>query len=157
MSHLTWNDHVMEGEAFSAENFLIGAGGLVPHIQLFNPVGSGIRIRLRTVHTILSVLTSSQVARHDVALPTLGLPVGFIVENLLGGGAAEVAEMRSDQVTPAVGLPFWLVSSPANVPAIYPPQGREWGIDLLEGHGVLVQGASGATMIVNWQWVELPL
>lgn len=153
----TWNNHVAAGEAYSAENFLIGVGGTFAHLQLFNPVGSGIRVRLRSVHGILTALFTGFVRRHDVALATLGLPAGFVVENLLGGGAAAVAEMRSSQPAALVGAEMWRLNAPANVPAIYPPAGREWGQDLLEGQGILVAGAAAQTTIVNWQWAEIPL
>ncbi len=76
---------------------------------------------------------------------------------MLGGGPAEVAEMRSDSNVAILGSVFWQINAPANSPASYPPEGREWGFDLLEGQGILVQGALGATLIINMQWVEVPL
>ncbi len=153
----TWAEHVMAGEAFSAENFLIGVGGTVAQIQLFNPVASGKRIRLRSVHSIITVASGVNLLRHDTPLGTLGVPAGFVIENLLGGGQAEVAEMRSDQPVAAAGSLFWQLGAPGSVPAIYPPGGREWGHDLLEGQGIHMQGAVGLTSIINWQWVEIPL
>lgn len=153
----TWSKHVRAGEAFSAEDFLVGVGGTVALLQLFNPVASGIRVRLRSVHAIGNAAQAVNVRRHDVALATLGPPAGFVVENLLGGAAANVGEIRSAQPAAAVGTIFWQLNAPANTPAIYPPEGREWGHDLLEGQGVLLQAAAGVTLIVNWQWVEVPL
>ena len=153
----TWVRHVKVGEAFSAENFVVGAGGLLAHCQLFNPLASGIRVRLRSVHAILGVAVGVNVSRHDVALTTLGPPAPFVTENLLGGGPANVAEMRSESPVAAVGSIFWQLNAPGNVPAIYPPHGREWGYDLLEGQGILLQAAAGITLITNWQWVEVPL
>ncbi len=152
-----WDKHVQEGEAFSAENFLIGAVGLANHIQLFNPVGSGIRVRLRHVHSIGVSVQTVNVRRHDVALTTGVLPAGFIIENLLGGQPVSVAEMRSQQSVALLGSIFWQLNSPAAEPASYPPEGREWGHDLLEGQGILLQSVAGVTLIVNWQWVEVPL
>lgn len=152
-----WLNYVANGEAYSAENFLIGVGGTFAQIQLFNPVASGKRIRLRSVHAISPIAVTSQVVRHDTPLATLGLPLTFIVENLLGGGAAEVAEMRSDQPIAVAGSVFWTVNAPPSEPAIYPPHGREWGQDLLEGQGIHIAATVGATSIVNWMWAEVDL
>ncbi len=157
MAMPTWSDHVAAGEAFAAENFLIGAGGTVAQIQLFNPVGSGKRIRLRSLHDILVAAIAATIFRHDTPLSTLGLPAPFIVENLGPGGVSEVAEMRSDQPVASTGSSFWSLNAPGNMPAIYPPKGLEWGHDLLPGQGIHVTGAVGITVIINWQWAEVPL
>jgi hypothetical protein len=153
-----WLQHVANGEAFAAENFAIPGGGITPHIQLFNPAGSGRRVRMRSVHAIgAPTAPSVLVCRHDTALTTLGVPGGFAVENLLGGGVAAVAEMRSQLVAGVLGTPFTQAFAPANEPALYHAGGREWGHDLLEGQGLLLRGVAGVVLIVNWQWVEVPL
>lgn len=156
MAH-TWLEHVANGEAFAAENFLIGVAGTFAEIQLFNPVASGVRVRLRSAHATAGLAVAANLRRHDVALGTLGLPSGFIVENLLGGGPAEVAEMRSAAPVAEDGTIMWQLSSDANQPAIYPGEGREWGMDLLPGQGILMQAAVAITLIVMWHWVEVPL
>ncbi len=153
----TWAEHVAAGEAFAAENFLIGLGGTVAQMQLFNPVGSGKRVRIRSLHDILPAAVSATIYRHDTPLSTLGLPAPFIVENLGPGGVAEVAEMRGDQPVAPAGSSFWSLNAPANMPAIYPPKGMEWGHDLLPGQGIHVTGAAGITIIINWHWVEVLL
>jgi len=157
MAGEVWLDYVANGEAFAAENFILGSVGLIPHVQLLNPVGSGKRVRLRSVHSTIGAAVIVIIRRHDPALATLGLPVGFITENLLGGGPAPVIEHRSENNVAALGTGFWVASGPANSPAIYPPEGREWGYDLLEGQGIIVQGAVGTVTIAMWQWVEIPL
>lgn len=153
----SWLQNLGNGEAFSAENFLTPGAGLSAHIQLFNPMASGVRVRLRSVHAINVAAVTANVRRFDTALTTLGLPAGFIVENLLGGQPVSVAEMRSQASGPLLGTQFWALNSAASTPAIYPPEGREWGHDLLEGQGVLLQAGVAVTLIVNWQWVEIPL
>lgn len=151
-----WSEYVANGEAFGAENFVIGAGGLLAHIQLFNPLASGKRIRLRSLNATLGTAIGINFRRHDVALATLGVPAGFIIENLLSsGGNPLLAEMRSESPVAALGTVGWQLSANANTPAIFPPEGREWGFDLLEGQGVLLQAAAGVTEIINWQWAEV--
>ena len=153
----TWDHHMQQGEAFSSENFLIAAVGLLNHVQLFNPAGSGVRVRLRSAHAIATTPPFANVRRHDVALAIVGPPAPFIIENLLGGGAAAVAEMRGAQLAAAVGSIFWQVNALTLSPATYPPEGREWGFDLLPGQGILFQAGANITLIINWMWVEVPL
>lgn len=154
----SWSQHLSNAEAFAAENFVIGVGGTLAHIQLFNPVASGVRVRLRSVHAVSPLPVLVNVNRYDTPLTTLGVPVGFAVGNLLGGtNPPESAEMRSEQPVGILGSVFWQLNALASTPAIYPPNGREWGHDLLEGQGVLLQAGAGVTLIVNWHWVEIPL
>jgi hypothetical protein len=153
-----WLNYVANGEAFAAENFVGPGVGNQAHIQLFNPVGSGKRVRMRSVSSSSTspTVTNFIVARYDVALTTLGVPAGFTVENLLGGGPAAVAEMRSQISAVALGTDFTQVYAPTTVMGTYPTSGREWGYDLLPGQGILLRGTAAAVLIVNWQWAEVP-
>lgn len=152
-----WSDYVANGEAFAAENFLVPGGGLRAHVQLLNPVASGVRIRLRSLSCTSGLALAHDVCRHDTPLATLGLPVTFITENLLGGGPASAVEHRSVAQAGASGSVFWQISAPANDVALFPPEARQWGFDLLEGQGLLVRSAAAQVVIVNWQWAEVPL
>ena len=152
-----WSDYVMNGEAFSAENFVVPGVGVIAHVQLFNPVASGVRVRLRSLSCTSGLPTALDFVRHDTPLATLGLPAGFIVENLLGGGPASVIEQRSLAQVAPVGSIWWQISGPANDVALFPPGAREWGFELLEGQGILIRGGATAAVIVNWQWAEVPL
>jgi len=151
-----WLEHVANGEAYSAEDFILGSPGLYPHLQLFNPAGSGKRIRLRSVHAIDGLLRVN-VRRYDPPGAILGPPAPFIIENLLSGGPAAVAELRHDNIVIPSGTGFWLANAPNSITAVYPVEGQEWGIDLLENTGVLMQGPAGTILIANWMWVELDL
>lgn len=128
------------------------------HVQLLNPGGSGKRVRLRSAHVIASVGVGVSLRRFDTPLTTLGLPAGFIVENLNSAipPGSEVAEMRSESNVAALGTTIWQGSAPPNQPAIYPPEGREWGFDLRPGQAILFQAAAAVTLIVMWQWIEVP-
>ena len=152
-----WRQHVENGEAYSAEDFILGAPGTFPHLQLFNPIGSGKRVRIRSVHETMTAARTVNVRRYDPPGAILGPPAGFVVENLLGGGPAAVAELRRGNIVVQSGAPFWLLQSNANEAGIYPARGQEWGMDLLEGHGILLSGTLNTTLIAMWQWVELDL
>lgn len=154
-SHI-WLEHVANGEAFGAENFMLPVGGMHNQMQLFNPAGSNTRVRLRSAHMTGVLASNATVRRHDVPLVTGTLPVPFIIENLLAGGPAGVGEMRSDVVVAPSGAQFWAVNAGANSPATYPPQAREWGFDLRPGQGILFAGPIGGLLIVNWHWAEVP-
>ena len=153
----TWLEHVANGEAYSAEDFILASPGLYPHVQLFNPVASGIRVRLRSAHMIFTGAQQANLRRYDPPGAILGPPAPFVIENLLGSGPPAIAEVRHGNIIVPSGTPFWLVQTLGAIPGAYPPEGQEWGHDLLEDDGVLFQGTAGTTLIVNWQWVELPL
>lgn len=155
-SHV-WLEYVAAGQAYGAENFMVPVGGMVNQMQLFNPGGSLRRVRLRSAHMIGAGVNSATVRRHDTPLSVAVPPAPFIIENLLGGGPAGVGEMRSDTVVAAAGALFWSVNSPGSTPAPYPPQGREWGMDLLPGQGILFAGPIGGLLIMNFHWAEVPL
>ena len=157
MSSHVWLDHVANGEAYAAEDFIIASGSLFSNLQLFNPVDSNVRVRVRSFHLQAGAAVGGTVRRLDAPLLTLGPPAPFILENLLGGGKPPMAEVRHEHTVAVTGSLFWSINAPAAFPATYPPGGREWGADLLPGQGILIQSGAGTTPIANWQWVEVPL
>lgn len=153
-----WNEHLMNGEAFCSIGLQGGAVGMIAHVQLFNPVGSGVRVRLRTLETlpIFFIAINTNIRRHDVALTTNAPFAG--PTNLLGsGGAAALAETRTDSLVAAPGSPFWLILSTANTRKDYPALQLEWGHDLLEGQGIVLQSGVGGFIFTGFMWVEVPL
>lgn len=153
-----WFTSMREGRCFAAENFILPAVGLFGLIQIFNPAGSATRVVVRSIASTLPAAIAPRVRRHDIALPTLGLPAPFIVENLLGGGPAEVAEMRSQAVTPVPSGPFWIMFAAVNDVTTYPTDGREDAHILLPGQGLLTNTLFvNSTNITMFLWSEEPL
>lgn len=154
-----WHGYIARGIAYSAENFLVPAGGLINHLQIRNPPGSNVRIRIRQISTAVNFAVVANIARHDVALTTLGLPVGFGIEPQLDPviPIPAKAEMRSEQPAVVLGSVFHQMVAPANVIAIYPPNGIEWGKSLLPGQSIHVSVVAGGLNIVNFQWAEIPI
>ena len=152
-----WSAHVSNGEAFVAEGFQAAVGGQLGFAQLFNPVGSGIRLRLRCLETmpILAISINSNVRRHDVPLGVLGAFAG--PENLLGGGAAAVAEIRTLSQVAMIGSLFWLILSAGSTRKDYPTKHLDWGHDLLPGQGIMLNSAVGGFILVGFMWAEVPL
>lgn len=72
-----WLEHLANGEAYACENFIVGVGGLFPHVQIFNPSGSGKRIRVYTLHATAGAAVTGSLRRHDTELLTAGPPRRF--------------------------------------------------------------------------------
>jgi hypothetical protein len=152
-----WSDHVANGEAFCAEDLIAPGGGLVGHVQLFNPVASGRRVRVRYVEGfgLLGAAVNNNVRRYDTALTNLGPFYG--PANLLGGGPAPLAQLRNQAFAGVLGTAFWLLLSPLLVTPNFPPIDQEWGHDLLPGQGVLLNAGAGVSVFATFQWAEVPL
>lgn len=154
-----WSNHVMNGEAFVAEGIRTAVGGMIPELQILNPVASGVRLRLRFLEPMPFVggPINNNVRREDVPLTNLQAPPFGAPQNLLGGGPAPVAEIRDDSVAVLTGSPFWLVLTTGFGRRSYAPRTLDWGQDLLEGQGIMMTGGLGGFLITGWQWVEIPL
>lgn len=152
-----WSMHVASGEAYAGEILRLGVGGEYPHAQLFNPVGSGLRVRLRSMQpmAIFGIAINTNMRRHDVALTTLGAFAG--PANLLGGGAAPVAELRHETNVALLGSPFWLILSAGQTRSDYPVKHLDWGYDLLPGQGFVQSGIVGGFLLSGFIWAEVPL
>lgn len=160
ITHVTndeWSQYVSNGEAFAAQNFQGVVAGQFAFTQLFNPIGSGVRVRVFVWEfmTVFAVAVNSNIRRHDVALATLGAFAG--PENLLGGGAAPAAEIRSVSQVGALGSTFWLTISAGTMRNDYPTLQLEWGHDLLPGQGMIANSTVGGFSFVGYMWAEVPL
>ena len=152
-----WSEYVANAEAFSGEGFQAAVAGQVGKVQLFNPAASGIRIRLRALEpmALLGISINTNIRRHDVALTTFAPFAG--PENLLGGGAAAVGEIRNETAAGQVGSPFWLILSAGSTRKDYPALQLPWGHDLLPGQGILANSSPGGFILLGFQWAEVPL
>ncbi len=153
-----WSGHVANGEAFVGEAIQVAAGGMIAHTQIFNPVGSGVRARLRYFEPIpiFGIGINSNPRRHDVAL-TSNAPFAP-PHNLLGsGGASPLVQLRNDSLVVAVGSPFWLMLSAGSNREDYPVRSSDWGHDLLPGQGLVLQSGVGGFSLVGFMWVEVSL
>jgi len=152
-----WSDYVTNGKAFAGTVLQTVVAGQIAHVQIFNPVGSGVRVRLRCLETIpiFSAGINTNPRRHDIALPVLGAFLG--PDNLLGSGSAPVAELRTLTQVGAVGSPFWLILSAGVTRKDYPALNMDWGHDLLEGQGIVLQSAVGGFIYTGFMWAEVTL
>ena len=152
-----WFEFMRLGQAFAVENLVSGVAGLFSHSQIFNPVGAGIRVLLRFTTVGSTIAVNLNLRRHDVPLGVVGPIAPFIVENLLGGGPAAVAEIRLATLAVLTGAPFWLFLAPAFEQVSYPPKGLEWAHELRSGEGLVIAGGAVGLSIFNvMQWAEIP-
>lgn len=152
-----WSEYVRTGRAFSAVALQGGVAGMFAHAQIFNPAGSGIRVRVRVIEafTVFGFAINQNVRRFDTALAVLGAFAG--PENLLGGGPAPGAEIRTESRVVAAGGAFWVLLGPGNTRPDYAPPPRDWSHDLLPGQGVVNVATVGGFVFAGYQWAEVPL
>lgn len=158
MTDEEWSEHVRNGEAFAGVGLALGAAGMFSHVQLFNPVASGVRIRLWVMEafSVFGIARNQNVYRHDVALGAVSFFAG--PENLLGGGAAPGAEIRIASLAALAGSRFWLILAGANRRRDYPPLDQSWGHDLDPGEGIhTASSGGGAFTFAGFMWAEVPV
>lgn len=153
-----WSDYVANGQAFATRSFVASGLGFFGHIQLYNPVGSGVRLRLRFVEglALFGGAVNLNVCRYDTPCVDVA-PPPFGPMNLLGGGPANVAQIRTEiTVAPIqLGTAFWLLLGPTLSMPAYPGPPDDWGHDILPGQGVMLRG--GFIPFAQFQWAEVPL
>ncbi len=152
-----WAEYVANGEAYAGEALQVAVPAQIAHAQLFNPVGSSVRLRIYVLQPmpVFSIVINTNIRRHDVPLATFAPFAG--PENLLGGGAAPVGELRNASLLANAGAPFWLILSAGNTRKSYPTKALEWGQDLLPGQGIVLQSGPGGFIVVGFMWAEVPL
>ena len=152
-----WSELVANGQAYAGQALQVAIPAQIAHVQLFNPVGSSVRLRIRSLQpmAVFSIAINTNIRRLDVPLATFTPFAG--PENLLGGGAAPVGELRQDSLLANVGAPFWLFLSAGSTRKNYPPKALDWGQDLLPGQGIALQSSPGGFIVVGFMWAEVPL
>lgn len=153
-----WSAYVSNGEAFNGEGLQGAVAGQIAHVQIFNPVASGVRVRMRHMEPIpvFGIAINTNPRRHDVAL-TSNVPFAGPTNLLGSGGAAANVQLRNVSQVGSLGSPFYLFLSTGFSRKTYPVKALDWGHDLLPGQGLVLQSGVGGFMIVGFEWAELPL
>jgi hypothetical protein len=144
-----WLNEIRAGRAFNLWSSLGASVGDNSHIQLINPAGSGITVIVFDILGVLSADGSLRVNTHNVNLTT-DIGTGA---NLLAGGAASVAHVRSVQNAGVLGTLIKQMVVLARSP-LRPYRDYSW--ELGAGEGILVAAAE-TNMGVNaaFDWIEL--
>lgn len=137
----------MAGASFWQSKSLTAAAGNLPHIQLWNPAGSGKRVVIEDIGGSVSA-SLMKIALGSVPLTTL---VGNAQNKRLGGGLS-AAELRTQESVSSIGNDF---ASFAFEPNIFSVLKLTSPIILDEGVGLNVKcGATGSTLQANVQFYE---
>lgn len=144
-----WLRELRAGRAFGGFASVGAGAGVQGHAQLFNPVGSGITVIVYRVYLTVLTTTSILMSHYNTALTTLATTT----RNMLSGGTAPVAEVRSQTNTGSFGSLFWrsdlTASTGFNI-------GIEWLSELGAGEGlVILCGNNNTEMNGSYFWIEI--
>ncbi len=144
-----WLSELRAGRAFGQRGSISAGTGNNPHVQLFNPGGSGVTALVYAA--TVSTTTAQQIlwGFYDTALSSLhGTGV-----NLLRGGAAGKCDVRSQASTSLLGTLIHEQEFAASDGRILPPV---WLGELGEGEGLIVVGNTQNTLLrLGFRWVEI--
>ena len=144
-----WLNEIRAGRAFMSGTAIGASGGNYSHLQLFNPVGSGITIIVYAI--FVSTLSAGRVHKrtHNTALSSLS-QTGT---NLLAGQSAAIGEIRSESPAALQGTRVMDFSTLAQT---LQEITRGWTFELGAGEGVLVvPNAVNVQIEANYYWIEL--
>lgn len=144
-----WFSEIRAGRAFNRGVVVVAGGAQIAEAQLFNPVGSGKQVLIYSAMFSSNVNDQPQLRRYDTALGTL---IGNGA-NLLAGGAASVAEIRTAIPAAVDGSQLLILQVVANTPQALSPV---WIAELSPGQGYLITGSVVVDGICAvWWWNEV--
>ncbi len=151
----------LPGNSISGFHVIGSSGGNVGHLQLFNPVASGVLVHLHFIaQSAAAGFPTPSLYFHDTALTTLTVSQRLVVDRRVS--AAPVAELRSQLAganippfTALVGAIGAAATNPTEVPRM---QAELVDFVLLEGQGYLATpGIVTASVSAWWMWSEVPI
>lgn len=144
-------EELLRGRAFVGGGTQGGAGGTFSHIQLFNPLASGVTV-------IVTSITASQGSGLDliVAVNTAALTTNITtVGNQLAGGVAPVATLNSENNAVQQGTIVSREPQSGTTNIVNIVKGSFFALE--PGNGVLVNPVNqGNTLEASYSWLELP-
>jgi len=143
-----WLTYIQAGQAFAGTFLNPGLAGNFSIVQLFNPVASGKTVLVRRVVASLGATSQMLIAIFNTALTT----DQGAAQNLLVGGAASVAHIRSVQQAGQVGTSITTLDLNVGSPQYLGP---DWLCQLPAGTGIVVQaGAVAIEVGAGFYWAE---
>jgi hypothetical protein len=143
-----WFSELRAGRAFSRGQALVASVGNFSEIQIFNPAGSGVSVIVYKINVSCSVADFTRVHVFNTALGAL---VGTGI-NLLSGGAAAVAELRTAQPAAQDGTFVSTIDAAATSPF---ERISVWAWELGAGEGVLIAtGSVNRSLCTEFYWNE---
>jgi hypothetical protein len=143
-----WLSELRAGRAFGGRAYQPNVAAQFARAQLLNPVGSGVTIIARLAVFGSSFAASVNVGHYNTALATLVATS----RNLLSGGAAPVAEIRTETGVASVGSQLFAATVLANTSL---QLNAEWLTELGAGEGLLFEESTvNLDLLVGILWME---
>lgn len=151
ISSSSFLEELLRGRAFIGGGVQSGLAANFSHIQLFNPVGSGLTV-------IVTSITASQGNGIDinVAVNTAALSTNITeVGNQLAGGAAPVATLNSQNNATQLGTVISREPQSGATNIINVVKGNLFALE--PGNGVLINPVNqNSSLEASYSWLELP-
>ena len=144
-----WYTEIRAGRAFVFHGTLGPSAGNNSHIQLFNPAASGVIVIPVYCAARVSVEGPAFISQHNVQLAT---DVGAGV-NLLSGGAASAAHLRSNNNAGVLGTTIERLYLLANT---WVTVLENWHMEMDAGEGILFAPNNVNVQVdITFRWIEL--
>lgn len=142
-------DGVEPGNNFVSSTGIAGAFGLFSSIQLFNPVGSTVFVRINRLDVFIPTAIAGQSFFSAVPLPN------FIKngDNIITGGPASVAELRYQQTAAPAVVSIITQSATLNIGDSIKPQ-NSWLIAPGFGMNIRVNSLTNQFVFGNFYYNE---
>ena len=144
-----WLNEIRAGRGFVHSVRLAASVGNNGHVQLFNPAASGITVLVKRLSHSSGGAPLAHMTQHNTELTT---DAGAGV-NLLSGGGAAAAHLRSVDNSGVLGTIIGNHEIPATTPLLW---FDDWFMELGEGEGlVAVNGSVNVSINATFFWIEL--
>ena len=144
-----WLNEIRAGRAFTRGGTQLAVGGEFSHLQLFNPVGSGVTI---LVHRAQAAVNSTNITSYRILNVSTGALVGVGV-NLLSGQAAGVGQVRSFSNVALQGTQARILQVNQ---VDFLDWVKDWDFELGAGEGIaLAVDAVNVRIDAYLDWIEL--
>lgn len=144
-----WFSEMRAGRTFSRGGNVSPGAAAFAEIQLFNPAGSGVTVLVYRLLAGAGANDATQIRTFNTALTTL---VGTGI-NLLAGGAAAVAEIRTNNPAALDGTQVSQTYAPANVTF---ERVDVWSWELGAAEGIIIAaGAVNISLAAEFYWNEI--
>ena len=145
-----WFNDLRNGRCFAGYGPSSPTVGEYSHAQLYNPVGSGVNLLVRSCRfQPTGGSSNARLSRYDTAMATLC----STVKNLLASGGAPRGEIRTSTNIAEIGSSFMTFAAPATAPQEFLDT---WTHEIPPGKGLSINVTqTGIGVIGNFIWSEI--
>jgi len=144
-----WLSELRAGRCFGGTGSIASVAAQNAHVQIFNPIASGITVLVRNLWADPFTASTIVVTHYNTALANLSTTT----VNLLSGGAAPVAEIRAANNAGLLGSIFFGQAFP---PSLVQQVAADWVTELGPGEGLTFALVTvNIALEVSFQWNEV--